>query len=75
MAGSIRTVLGLAQQRLPFMPRQAAIVEISARPFAAMVEEADVVVGLLQRLDLACDETVELSLRKSVVYAVERALL
>jgi len=28
-------------------------------PFAAIVEEADVVIGLLQRLDLARDEAVE----------------
>src|SRR5882724_11487999 len=59
MAGGVGAVLGLAQQRLPFMPRQAAIVEIGARPFAAVVEEADVVVGLFQRLDLARDEAVE----------------
>ena len=59
MAGGVGEVLGLAQQRLPFMPRQAAILEIGARPFAAMVEEADVVVGRLQRLDLALDEAVE----------------
>lgn len=60
MTGGIRGVLCLAQQRFPFMPRQAAILEIGARPFATMVEEADVVVSLLQRLDLAFDETVEL---------------
>ena len=47
MAGGVGEVLGLAQQRFPFVPRQAAIVEIGARPFAAMIEEADVVVGLL----------------------------
>ena len=54
-----RRGLGLAQQRLPFLPRQAAILEIGARPFAAMIEETDVVVGVLQRLDLARDEAVE----------------
>ena len=59
MAGGVGEVLGLAQQRFPFVPRQAAIVEIGARPFAAVIEEADVVVGLLQRLDLAHDEAVE----------------
>ena len=59
MAGGVGAVLRLAQQRFPFMPRQAAIVEIGARPFAAMIEEADVVVGLFQRLDLARDEAVE----------------
>ncbi len=59
MAGGVREILGLAQQRFPFMPRQAAILEIGARPFAAMIEEADVVVGFFQRLDLARDEAVE----------------
>ena len=59
MAGGVGEIFRLAQQRFPFMPRQAAIVEIGARPFAAMVEEADVVVGLFQRLDLARDEAVE----------------
>ena len=47
MAGGVGEILGLAQQRFPFMPRQAAVLEIGARPFAAMIEEADVVVGLL----------------------------
>ena len=50
MPGGVGEVLDLAQQRLPFVPRQAAVVEIGARPFAAMVEEADVVVGLLSGL-------------------------
>ena len=59
MPGGVGEVLRLAQQRFPFMPRQAAVVEIGARPFAAMVEEADVVVGLFERLDLARDEAVE----------------
>src|SRR6478735_8229381 len=59
MAGGVGKVLGLAQQRFPFMPRQAAIVEIGARPFAAVIEEADVVVGRFQRLDLARDESIE----------------
>ena len=44
MAGGVRKVLGLAQQRFPFVPRQAAFVEIGARPFAAMIEEADIVI-------------------------------
>jgi hypothetical protein len=59
MAGGVGEILGLAQQRFPFVPRQAAVFEIGARPFAAVVEEADVVIGLLQRLDLARDEAVE----------------
>ena len=36
------------EQRLPFLARQAAVVEVGARPFAAVVEEADVVVGALR---------------------------
>ena len=59
VAGGVGEILHLAQQRFPFMPRQAAVVEIGARPFAAMVEEADVVVGFFNRLDLARDEVVE----------------
>src|SRR6185437_10832199 len=59
MTGRIRAILGLAQQGLPFVARQAAILEIGACPFAAMVEETDIVVLLLQRLDLARDEAVE----------------
>jgi 1,4-dihydroxy-2-naphthoyl-CoA synthase len=38
---------------------QAAILEVGARPFAAVVEETDVVVGRFQRLDLARDEPIE----------------
>jgi hypothetical protein len=38
------------------MSRQPAIVEIGARPFAAMIEEADIVIPLFERLDLAQDE-------------------
>jgi len=41
------------------MTRQAAILKIGARPFPAVVEEADIVVGLFQRLDLARDESIE----------------
>ena len=59
MACGVGEILHPAQQRLPFMPRQPAIFEISARPFAAVIEEADVVVGLLDRLDLARDEAIE----------------
>src|ERR1700756_1377378 len=60
MPGLIGEVLGLAQQRLPFLARQAPALEIGPRPFAAMVEEADVVVGFLQRFDLLRDEMIEL---------------
>ena len=43
----------LAQQRFPLLARQPAMFEIGARPFAAMIEEAFIVVLLLQRHDLA----------------------
>src|SRR5260221_3969200 len=59
MAGGVGEILGLAQQRFPLMPRQAALVEIGARPFAAVIEEADVVVGLFQPLDLPRDEAIQ----------------
>ena len=41
------------------MARQAAAFEVGARPFAAMVEEADVVVFAFERLDFALDELVQ----------------
>src|ERR1700730_13101848 len=59
MACGVGNVLGFPQHPLPSPRRQASIVEIGARPFAAMIEEADVVVGLFQRFDLARDEAVE----------------
>ena len=51
---------GLAHQVLPLLVRQAADgVEVGAGVLAAVVEEADVVVLLLEGLDLALDELVE----------------
>src|ERR1700674_3383372 len=41
------------------MARQAAAFEVGARPFAAMVEEAEVVVFAFERLDFALDEPVQ----------------
>ncbi len=41
------------------MPWQAAVLKIGARPFTAVVEEADVVISFFQRLDLARDEAIE----------------
>src|SRR5437763_17038248 len=60
MPGIIGEILNPAKQRFPLMSRQAAIVEIGERPFEAMIEKADDVVGLIDRLDLARDELVEL---------------
>ncbi len=59
MAGLVGAPLGLAHQRLPLRPRQAVIVEVGARPLAAVIEEPLVVVLRLQRLDLGLDEGVE----------------
>jgi hypothetical protein len=42
------------------MAREALIFEIGARPFAAMVEETDIVVRVLERLDHFGDEIIEL---------------
>jgi hypothetical protein len=47
------------EQLLPLLVGQAAAVPVGAGVLAAVVEEADVVVRLLERLDLALDEVVE----------------
>ncbi len=60
MPGLVGEVLDPAQQRFPLVPRQAAILEIRSRPLASMIEEADIVVGFLDRLDLTGDELIKL---------------
>ena len=60
MAGLVGQFAGLAEQLLPLLLGQAAGVPVGALVFAAVVEVADVVVRLLQRLDLGLDEGVEL---------------
>ncbi len=60
MPGVVGPPARLGQQQLPLMPRQAVVVPVGAGVLAAMVEEADVVVLALQRLDLRLDEGVEL---------------
>src|SRR5579883_616674 len=60
MAGAVGAPAHLGQQRLPFVTRQAAALEIGARPFPPMVEEADIIVLAFERLYLALDEIVEL---------------
>jgi len=60
MSGFVGEILHPAQQRFPFGARQPAMLEIGARPFAAVIEETDIVIGLFNRLDLARDESVEL---------------
>src|SRR4051812_4854943 len=61
MAGSVGAPAHLSQQRLPFMTRQSASFEIGPRPFAPMVEEADVVVFPFERLYLALDKVIQLA--------------
>src|SRR5258708_40163371 len=48
-----------AEQRFPFMTRQAAPLEVGPRPFAAMVEKTDIVVLAFERLDFALDKVVQ----------------
>src|SRR3546814_19994755 len=50
----------LFEQLRPFLARQTVIVPVGARMFAAVVEEADIVVRQFQRPDLGLDERVEL---------------
>ena len=47
---------GFLEQFLPLMPREAPRLPIGARVFAAVIEEADVVVLLLERLENAARE-------------------
>ena len=61
VAGVVGAAACLAQQRLPLLVGQAAAIPVGAGVLAAMVEEADVVVLLLERLDLPLDEVVELA--------------
>ena len=59
-AGGVGTPAHLAQQRFPVLARHTPVVEVGTGPLAPVVEEADVVVLLLQRLDLGFDEGVKL---------------
>src|SRR3981189_2406240 len=45
----------------PRRRRPPAIFEIGARPFAAVIEETDVIIGLFDRFYLLRDELVELT--------------
>ncbi|SKY38449.1 Uncharacterised protein [Mycobacteroides abscessus subsp. abscessus] len=56
----VRAPACLAEQRLPFSVGQTATLPIGSRIFSPVVEESDVVIGLLERHDLTVDESVEL---------------
>src|SRR6185369_17306997 len=58
-AGAVGATSRFAKQLFPFSARQPAAFEIRARPFAAMIEEALVVVLRLERCDLGSDERIE----------------
>ena len=47
------------EQRFPLLGRQTAAVPVGTRVFAPVIEEADVVVRVLQRFDYLLDEVVE----------------
>jgi len=59
MAGLVGAAGGFLEQFLPLLPGQTARLEVRPRIFAAVVEEADVVVLRFKRLDLGGDEGVE----------------
>src|SRR5206468_1732855 len=50
----------LREEVIPLLARHAAILEVRALVLAAVVEETDVVVLHLQRLDLRLDKVIEL---------------
>ena len=60
MAGGVGAIPGLGQKGLPLGAGQAVVVPVGAGVFAAVVEEALVVVLRLQRRDLGFDEAVKL---------------
>ncbi|MNN09305.1 hypothetical protein D3C81_1221830 [compost metagenome] len=59
VTGRVGATLGLGQQVFPIVPGQAAAIIVGAGPFAAVVEEAFVVVLRLKRSDLGRDEGVQ----------------
>src|SRR4030095_9241624 len=56
----VRFLPRLPEQRFPFGTRQAVVVPIGARVLAAVIEEPDVIVAVLDRHDLLLDEEIEL---------------
>ena len=60
MPGGVGSSSCLSEQRLPLRIRQSTALPIGPGVLATMIEEPDVVVGLLERDDLGLDEGVEL---------------
>ena len=60
VAGGVGALARLEQQRLPLLVRQSATLPIGARVLTTVIEEPDVVIGFLERDDLAFDERIQL---------------
>ena len=59
VAGRVGETARLVQQRLPFLVRETTALPVRAGVLATVIEEPDVVVLLLERLDLALDELIQ----------------
>src|SRR5439155_22441645 len=59
-AGFVRAAAHLSQEVVPLLARHTTVLEVGALVLAAVIEEADVVVLPLERLDLCLDEVVKL---------------
>lgn len=59
VAGGIGASAGFGEQFLPVPAREPAAFPVGAGVFPAVVEEADIVVGLFERDDLLLDEIVQ----------------
>src|SRR5439155_1633381 len=57
-AGSVSAAAHLSQEVVPLLARHTTVLEVGALVLAAVVEETDVVVLLLQRLDLRLDKVI-----------------
>src|SRR3989475_1613556 len=71
-AGFIRAAAHLRQEVLPLLAWHAAVLEIRPLVLAAVIEETEVVILLLQRLDLRLDKVIEvLQQRLDVLWDLE----
>jgi hypothetical protein len=59
MTGFVGDRARFGEQCLPVLARQTVVVPVGARMFAAMIEEPDVIVAVLDRHDLLFDELIE----------------
>ena len=59
VSGRVGPAAGLLKQRFPLVVGQAAALPVSPRVFAPVVEEADIVVFVLERLDFTLNEIIK----------------